>query len=199
MNCEVRSDEHSGALASAVGCLRHSARDVEASGLTTANEILDCVSANAPEKTARQEFRLMVHDRGGGVQTLQANLAWKRDDKKLSKVVVRLSVPADLRGLSYLLIEREKQTDMFAYFPALKLVRRVTGRHSAGSDFSFEDVQRLHNVAVKGQWIRLADEEVAGRVSYVIETQAAPAEEPAYDKTLSYVDQASCVAIKTVF
>lgn len=171
--------------------------------IESVQDILDCVSSNTPKKTAQQQFKLMVHDRGGGVQTLEADLFWKRGEDKLSKILVRLSAPADLRGSSYLLIEREDQNDMFAYLPELKLVRRVTGRHSAGSvfgsDFSYEDMQRLYNVSQTGESKRLADEEISGNASYVIETLPAEGDESSYQRTLAYVDQRRCVTLKTVF
>lgn len=169
----------------------------------TVRDILDCVSDNAPRSTVRQHFRLMVHDRGGGVQTLEADLYWKRGEDKLSKILVRLSAPADLRGSSYLLIEGDERNDMFAYLPELKLVRRVTGRHSAGSifgsDFSYEDIERLYNVSLTGQSRRLADEEVSGRAAYLVETVPEPGDDSSYQRTLAYVDQQTCVTLKTVF
>ena len=171
--------------------------------IETVQEILDCVSDNTPKNNAQQKFRLLVHDRGGGVQTLVADMHWKRGEDKLSKILIRLSAPADLRGSSYLLIEREEQNDMFAYLPALKLVRRVTGRHSAGSvfgsDFSYQDMERLYNVSLTGESKRLADEEISGRAVYVIETLPAEGDESSYRRTVSYVDQERCVALKTVF
>lgn len=169
----------------------------------TVDQILDCVVANTPKATARQDFKLFVHDRSGGVQTMQAELHWKRGEDKLTNILVRLSAPPDLRGSSYLLIERPEQNDMFAYLPELKLVRRVTGRHSAGSvfgsDFSYEDMQRLYNVSTTGQSTRLADSEIGGRMSYVIETMPVSEDDSAYRKTRSYIDQKTCVALKTEF
>lgn len=169
----------------------------------TVDQILDCVVDNTPDGTARQEFKLLVHDRSGGVQTMKAKLHWKRGEDKLTNILVRLSAPADLRGSSYLLIEREEQNDMFAYLPELRLVRRVTGRHSAGSvfgsDFSYEDMQRLYNVSTTGQSTRLPDVEIGGRKTYVIETLPNSEDDSAYRKTLSYVDHETCVALKTEF
>ncbi|MBW2389332.1 MAG: outer membrane lipoprotein-sorting protein [Deltaproteobacteria bacterium] len=169
----------------------------------TVQDILNCVSENTPKNTARQTFNLMVHDRGGGVQTLEAELQWKRDEKNLSRILVRLSGPPDLRGSSYLMIEREKQNDMFAYLPELKLVRRVTGRHSAGSvfgsDFSYEDMERLYNISQTGESKRLADEEISGNAVFVVETFPAEGEQSSYQRTVTYVDQRRCVTLKTVF
>ena len=81
------------------------AAEVDHAGRTV-DQVLECVVANTPDSTAQQDFKLLVHDRSGGVQTLQAKLHWKRGEDKLTKIMVRLSAPADLRGSSYLLIER---------------------------------------------------------------------------------------------
>jgi outer membrane lipoprotein-sorting protein len=92
---------------------------------------------------------------------------------------------------------------MFAYLPELKLVRRVTGRHSAGSvfgsDFSYEDMERLYNVSKTGNSKRLADEEIAGNAVYVVETLPVEGDDSSYQRTLAYVDQQRCVTLKTVF
>ncbi len=166
-------------------------------------DVFACVSANAPESTMKQAFELKVHDRGGGVQTLKADRHWKRDAKRRSKILISLSAPPDLRGSSYLMIEGDERNDMFAYLPELRLVRRVTGRHSAGSvfgsDFSYEDMERLYVVSRSGGSKRLPDESVAGREAWVVETRPTGDTTSAYHKTVTWVDRKTCVALKTVF
>ncbi len=169
---------------------------------TTVEEIGECAAANAPEKSARQHFRLLVHDRGGGVQTLEATLHWKIDEKGLSKVLAELQAPPDLRGSSVLMIEREGGTDMFAYLPELKLVRRVTGRHSEGSvfgsDLSYRDMEQLYHIGQRATSKRLADEEFAGRPVYVLESRAAKDEDAVYHRGLARIDKETCVTLETV-
>lgn len=169
----------------------------------SAKDVFDCVSRNAPTRSAHQSFALEVYDRSGGMQKLEAELHWKRDADRHSKILIEVSAPPDLRGSSYLLIEGDDHTDMFAYLPELKLVRRVTGRHSAGSvfgsDFSYEDMQRLYNVARQGASKRLQDETLDGRAVWVVETRPASDTSSAYRKTVTRVDQQTCVALETVF
>lgn len=173
------------------------------SGDAGLDEILECVSANAPKSSAKQQFRLHVHDRGGGMQTLEAILHWKRDEAGRSKLLAELTAPPDLRGSAYLMIEREGGSDMFAYLPELRLVRRVTGRHSEGSvwgsDFSYRDIVELYNVGQTSATKRLADGEFAGRPVYVVESRAAEGEASSYVKGVARIDQETCVTLQTVF
>lgn len=167
------------------------------------SDILDCVRENGPERTMKQRLKLQVHDRAGDVQTMKANLLWKLDDEDLSRLLIRLSAPPDLRGAAFLMLEEEGGTNMFAYLPELKMVRRVTGRHSEGSvfgsDFSYEDMQHLYRMAQVESSKRLDDEDVSGRPAWVIETTRESEEESAYSRTLSYIDQETCVMLKGTF
>jgi hypothetical protein len=166
-------------------------------------DILACVRKNAPERSMRQRLELKVHDRAGDVQTLKAKLSWKRSPEDLSKLLIRLSAPPDLRGSAFLLIEDEKRSNMFAYLPELRTVRRVTGRHSEGSvfgsDFSYEDLEHLYRMGRVSSSKRLADEVIAERATYVIETNRPAEDESAYSRTLSYIDQQTCVMVKGTF
>ncbi|MDP6977100.1 MAG: outer membrane lipoprotein-sorting protein [Myxococcota bacterium] len=180
-----------------------SAQDAASVPSRTLDEILDCAAANAPERTARQEFRLLVHDRGGGAQTLEATLHWKLDEKGNSKILAELSAPPDLRGSAVLMIEREGGTDMFAYLPELRLVRRVTGRHSEGSvfgsDFSYRDMEQLYHAGSRGSARQLADSTHAGRPVHVVESRAAEGDDSAYRKGVARIDKETCVALESVF
>ena len=130
-------------------------------------EIQDCVRKNLPEHTARQDISLLVRDGAGQEQTIEAELFWKRGDDGLSRVLVRVQAPFDLRGSAFLLVERKGGSDMFSYLPSLKKVRRITGRTISGSlfgsDFSYGDIERLQSLASQTNVEKLADAEVAGR------------------------------------
>jgi len=164
-------------------------------------EIQDCVRKNLPEHSARQDLNLMVRDGTGQEQTIEAELFWKRGDDGRSRVLVRVEAPFDLRGSAFLLVERKDGSDMFSYLPSLKKVRRITGRTISGSlfgsDFSYEDVERLQSLATRTKVEKLADAEVSGRATWVLTAPLPPESGSKYQRVVSFIDQETCVALKT--
>lgn len=164
-------------------------------------EIQDCARKNLPENSARQELSLLIRDGSGAEQTIEAELFWKRGESGRSKVLLRVSAPPDLRGSAFLLIERESGSDMFSYLPELGKVRRITGRTVSGSlfgsDFSYEDIERLQSLATQSKVEKLADAEVAGRAVWVLTAPIPPESGSKYQRVVTFVDQQTCVALKT--
>ncbi len=151
----------------------------------TVEEIRSCVTKNAPAKTMRQRSKLESVDRSGDTRTLDVKSDWKLYDNGLSKVIMRIQAPPDLRGSAFLMIEREgRSEDLFSYLPELDKVRRITMRAAGGSlfgsDFSYEDMVRLQNLAGSAGTKLLADQEVEGRSAWVIEATPTAEEASAY-------------------
>jgi len=164
------------------------------------DEITDCVKANRPRLSAEQTVTMRTLDRTGSARVFNAAIYWQKfgDD---SKALIRVSAPEDLRGSALLLIQKGERADMFMYLPELRRVRRVT-KHSVsgsmfGTDFSYEDFERLQGFATDGQAKRLPDQEVEGRKVFVVEGRPARGAESAYERIVSFVDQESCIPIHT--
>jgi hypothetical protein len=92
------------------------------------------------------------------------------------------------------------------YLPELDRVKRVTGHMMSGSmfgtDFSYEEFESLQGLGNEDFVESLvAPAEVDGRPVYVIEARAREnlEEKPNYERTVSYVDQATCTALKVEF
>ena len=101
-------------------------------------------------------------------------------------------------------VEREgRENDLFSYLPELGRVRRVTTRSASGSlfgsDFSYEDVERLEHLAETGSSRRLADAVIQGRPVYVLEGTPEPDSGSAYSRVVSYVDRERCVPLRIEF
>jgi hypothetical protein len=164
-------------------------------------EVRKCMRRNLPERTARQELSFVSRDATGAQRSLDAEFFWKRGAQGLSKVLGRVSAPPDLRGSAFLLIERDGSNEMFSYVPELKRVRRISGRQVSGSlfgtDFSYEDVERLQAMASQTDVERLPDSEVAGRKTFVLSAALPPDPTSTYTRVVSYVDEQTCVALRT--
>ena len=170
----------------------------------TVEEIRSCVTKNAPAKTMRQRSKLESVDRSGDTRTLDVKSDWKLYEGGLSKVIMRIQAPPDLRGSAFLMIEREgRSEDLFSYLPELDKVRRITMRAAGGSlfgsDFSYEDMVRLQNLAGAANTVVLADDEVEGRSAWVIEATPTPGEASEYARVVGYIDKERCVPLKAEF
>ena len=193
-----------GVLASATASGSEDAAPVEDAGPASVASIEKCVAANIPSKTMRQRIELSTEDRVGEGRTYDVKGEWKKGDDGLSKVLLKVSAPADLRGSAFLMIEREgRDPDLFSYLPELEKVRRITVRSAAGSlfgsDFSYEDVQRLQNVASGSNSELVGEEEREGRPSWRVETRPNAEAGSSYSKIVAWIDRERCVPLRVEF
>ena len=170
----------------------------------TLASIEQCVRDNAPAQTLRQRIELETQDRMGEGRRYDITGLWKRGDEGLAKLVLRVSAPADLRGSAFLMIEREgRSPDLFSYLPELDKVRRISARGAGGalfgSDFSYEDVQRLQNLASSANSSLQGEEERAGRPAWKLESKPAPDDLSAYTRIVSWIDRERCIPVAAEF
>jgi len=169
--------------------------------LESAEAIQACVDANMPSRSSVQTFRMVSVDRRGKKSTSEAKVFWQRMSGDLSRVMMRFHKPMDLRGAGMLIIEKpDVPNDMFMYLPELKRVRRISGRMASGSmfgtDFSYEQFERLQGLADDPELRRLPDTEVDSRAVYVIESTRADQSESDIERVVSYVDKEMCLAVQ---
>jgi len=157
-----------------------------------------CVERNMPESTAVQAIELRARDRSGYEQVLQADVYWKRGADNKSRLLMHFEEPADIRNARFLIIENEPQNDMYIYMPGLFKVRKITSKRISssvlGTDFSYEDFERLHGILQDLKAERYPDDVLDGRPVYVINSY--PGETSGYDKIATYIDQQTCVTLK---
>jgi outer membrane lipoprotein-sorting protein len=158
---------------------------------------------NLPERTSVQTIELTSRDRAGGSRTLKARLHWKRFEGGHPRVRIRVDSPPDLRGASYLVIEKETADEMFMYLPAVQKVRRITGGMLSdqlwGTDFSYEDIKQLQGMVVDGKSERLPDAAIGSRRVYVLSVTPQLDGESSYQRIVTSVDHDTCLALKTEF
>jgi hypothetical protein len=168
----------------------------------TVEEIDACVRANRPADASVAALTFRARDRVGAATEKSATLSWKRFDDGLSRVVLRFHYPNDLRGSAVLLVEKgDAEPDMFMCLPALGKVRRVTTRMVSsslfGTDFSYEDFQRLQGYSRSLASRRLGDTDFAGRPAWVVERRFAEDSGSAYERIVDTIDRETCVPLQT--
>lgn len=166
-------------------------------------EIEACVRANAPGQSSVADVELRSIDRTGGERTLEGRMHWKRDERGLSKLLIELEMPLDVRGSSYLVLEREAGQDMWVYLPDLGKVRRIHPRTVSGqlfgTDFSYEDIARLQRISAGQHAERLPDEELDERPVHRVRALPGAETASAYSRVDYFLDRATCLPLRIEF
>lgn len=179
------------------------AGDAPPSRSNSAEEVTACVRNNKPERSSVQLVEFTTVDRIGGKRVSRAKIKGKKfESDQLRRVMLYFSKPLDLRGSAFLSIEKnEGSPDMFLYTPELRRPKRVTGQGGGGklfgTDFSYEDFVRWQGLNQPGASRRLPDAVEAGQPVWVVETTPAEGAESSYERVVVFVDQETCVALKT--
>lgn len=180
------------------------AGDAAAEGADThsLDEVRACMSRNQPMLSVVQTISLTSRDRTGAERELRATIYWQRAGDG-SKVLMRFFSPPDMRGAGLLVLEKSDRSEMFMYLPDVGRVRRVT-RHMAGgslfgTDFTYEDFERMQGFTREGEAHRLPDSEIDGRPVYVIENEPTEEDGKKSERSLIYVDRETCLVRKMEF
>lgn len=169
----------------------------------TVEEIEACMEANMPGDSSIQEITMTTFDRVGDTTTMRSKIFWQKGKGDRSKVLMRFDDPVDLRGSAILVLEKKGRNDMFMYVPELQKVRRITSHMMSGSmfgtDFSYEEFERLQGMGDNATSERGPDQEVAGRPVWTLDQVPAEDAGSDYEKIRSLVDQETCVAVQIEF
>ncbi len=174
-----------------------------ASTLATAaeipTEIEACMRQNLPQSSSAQSIELRVIDRSHYEQVLEADIYFSRFTEDQTRVMMYFHEPVDIRGARFLIVEKHPQNDMYIYMPGLFKVRRITSKKISssimGTDFSYEDFERIQGMLSDISARQLPDGTLSGRPVYVLES--FPEEGSGYTRVATYIDKASCIPLKT--
>ncbi|MDH5469860.1 MAG: outer membrane lipoprotein-sorting protein [Gammaproteobacteria bacterium] len=162
-------------------------------------EIESCMRQNLPQTTSMQSIELRVVDRSHYEQILESDIFLKRFSEEQARVMMYFHEPVDIRGARFLIIEKQPQNDMYIYMPSLFKVRRVTSKRISssimGTDFSYEDFERIHGMLTDISAKRLPDETLAGRSVFVLES--FPEQGSGYSRVATYIDKQTCIPLQT--
>jgi len=168
----------------------------------TVKDIRACMDANLIKRGALRDLTLGIYDKEGKVRDLRMKLYWKPSKTGGTRVHLRIVEPPVMIGSSYLLLQEGRSEEVYFYLPGADRALRITGQNMSeplwGTDFSYGEIKQVLGLLVSGKTQRLADTAVWSRQSYVLETQTSM-EETGYRKVVNYVDQASCVLLKSEF
>jgi len=160
--------------------------------------VRDCLQRNLPETSSVQAIELRARDRSGYENVMQANVYWKRGTDDRSRLLMHFEEPADVRNARFLIIQNEPQNDMYIYMPGLFKVRKITSKRISGSvlgtDFSYEDYERLYGLMHDVKAEQYPDDVLDGRPVYVVNSY--PDESSGYTKISMLIDQQTCVTLK---
>ncbi len=168
------------------------------------DDIKECVERSGPAKSSIQQITLRTVDAKGGTRESEAKIHWQKQEDGLSRALIRFSAPPDLRGSALLIIEKaEGETEMYMYLPEFRSVRRIsTGMMSGsmfGTDFTYEEFERLYGLAGNLKSRRLADDRIGDRPVFVLESVPGEGEGSNYERIVQYVEQERCVGLKSEF
>lgn len=169
----------------------------------TFQSVLDCMRANMPPTARVQELEMVSTDRAGGSRRLKANLYVMHDG--LLRLTLRIVDPPDLAGSAYLLRETEgpREDDVYLSLPKAQRVRHITGTQASqslfGTDFNFADVRQIQNAFTGGDGTLEPPTEIDKRAVYVVSMKPKAEKASPYSLIRAWVDQKTCVPLKTEF
>ena len=168
-------------------------------GVELPEVVTACIEKNSPASGSVQTIELRARDRSGYEQVLQADTYLKRTPGTPSRILMHFNEPADIRGARFLIIENSPQNDMYMYMPGLFKVRKITSKRISssilGTDFSYEDYERLHGVFSDLRAEQADDALLGGRPVHVINSY--PEADSGYDRITTYIDVETCVSLRT--
>ena len=190
------------AVAQSLGQAAAPAAPAAPAAAKSVKDIKGCMEANLVKRGALRDLTLGMFDKEGKVREMKVRLYWKPSKSGGSRVHLRIAEPPAMLGSAYLMVQEGMGEEVYFYLPGADRALRITGQNMSeplwGTDFSYGEIKQVMGLLVSGDTSRGADAAVGGRNSFVLETQTSAAE-TGYRKVVSYVDQATCVLLKSEF
>ncbi|HIF91581.1 MAG TPA: outer membrane lipoprotein-sorting protein [Myxococcales bacterium] len=167
----------------------------------TLSEIEGCATRNLPQAAGVIEFSVEAIGQSGVATRSRAEIRWTKDDDELVRVLLRVLEPAKTAGTALLIMDRKSdQPAFFLRLPEISRVKRVRSKHLRGpvlgTDFSFEDLQRMRDPLDRANLELVGIAEVDGRSAWLLEAIPGPEDGSEYVRVLTYIDQQHCVPIQ---
>ncbi len=168
---------------------------------TTLAEIEACASRNLPAASGVIGFRVDAVDRSGAQSASRAELLWRKPDAEPTRILLRVSEPARTAGTALLIIDRAAEDpEFFVRLPEMREVKRIRSRRLRGpvlgTDFSYEDLQRLREPLDRAELELAGTAWIDGEPAWLLETIPGKGGASEYSRVLTYVDQASCLPLR---
>ena len=166
-------------------------------------ELQACIDRALPQTSMTQSQTVEVMVDADWTRKFTRTVHWKRYERAHSRLYMRIDKPGSDAGVAILFAERgDDKPDYYAYSPAIKRPRRVTGSAITtsvlGTDFTYEDLRHFQTIINTENAVRRDDAVISDHPTYVLET--VPQENvSACSQIRSYLDKDLCVPIKTEF
>lgn len=165
--------------------------------------LADCAAHALPEKTMRQTQDVRIVSDAGWQRESRRRVYWQRFDDGTIKVLFHVEKPKTEAGLKLLVVQKpEVDPVITVYSPDMNRARRVVGSGASnsvlGTDFTFEDALYLQRFLTAGGSTAAGAATLDGQPVFVAETRPA-ADDSAYSLIRTFVDQHSCLPMKTEF
>ncbi len=142
----------------------------------TGYEIMERVVNAGRWHDLKGAIELTLVSSSGEVKKREMDFYTKRYEADLSRMIMILKAPPEVKGMAFLLIERKEGDDeRYLYLPAMRVVRRIEASGKGGSfmssDFSYYDIG---GVKLRDWTFQLkGEEEREGQDVYVVEALPA--------------------------
>ena len=167
-------------------------------------EVTACAQLAVPDTPRIWSIAFTTRTRAGAERNVRANLFTRHDELERRVLVLRVTRPADVAGSTLLLLEREGPNEIFFNSPELDQPLRITGDGAQlslfGTDFSYEDVERMYGLNRPVENRRLDDGLVGDQPVYVVESKPAGGPgDSAYEAVVAFIAKDTCVPLRTEF
>ena len=171
----------------------------EAAGLTP--EVAACIERNIVEPDSIRAVRISSRDRAGFDRDTVIKLHGRRNAAGQREVLVSFVEPEEVKGSSFLMLERPTGTEMYFKPSPDEPAKKVSGAgrllNMLGTDFTYEDFEHLLAFDKPRETKRLDDDVLRGRPVYVVESLPREGQGSAYNRVVTFIDQERCVALRT--
>jgi hypothetical protein len=174
--------------------------DMSVSTVTPVVRVLQCMQANAPPMLSIGELRIAAEGRDVTTRNLTARL-WVSQDQGV-RAQLKVSMPRELAGSRYLLLDRDPEDELYLYLPAVGKPRRVTGvgtdSEIAGTSVNLSDLRTVAQ-AIKSASVSLSGATtLQGRNADILRFVPSVADSP-WRRVLVTVDRTTCATVRVEF
>ena len=157
-----------------------------------------CLTANAPVADDVRVVRITTTTGEGKPASMQLQTFGRRASGA-RRILVRFADPAELGDAYFLIVDDGPTTRYYVSSPELGPARQVpgeeVGRNLFGTDFAWEDSLLAQGLLEWEGAVKLRDETVAGRPTWVVELEPEPGMS-SYTRIVAWIDHEHCLPLK---
>jgi outer membrane lipoprotein-sorting protein len=152
-------------------------------------------------KGVQMQLAMLLKNKAGEKRQRALSARSVRKDG-LSRTLVKVQSPPDVRGMGFLFMQRKgRADDQFMYMPALKIAKRIIGSNKRasflGSQFTYADLE--WSALERGRYKRLKDEKVGGADCYVLDGKPQAKDESGYSRIQMWVRRSDFAMLRVKF